>query len=166
MVYTNKSVEIFRPIQLDGKAIGTVFIRSDLARAYAAIGTYIRISVVVILLACLAAFVLILRLHKVISQPIMHLLETIRMVSAHQDFSVRAEKHGADELGVLIDGFNMMLTRIQTHDQSLRTAQERAESANRAKDEFLAKMSHELRTPLNAIIGFSEIIKDDRLAHA
>jgi signal transduction histidine kinase len=42
-------------------------------------------------------------------------------------------------------------------------AMREAEIANRTKSEFLANMSHELRTPLNAIIGFSDIIKDERL---
>ena len=49
-------------------------------------------------------------------------------------------------------------------ERAQRDAQRAAETANRAKSEFLSRMSHELRTPLNGVLGFAQLLEIEDLS--
>ncbi len=50
------------------------------------------------------------------------------------------------------------IVRLEVQAERLHLALAKAESASRAKTDFITHMSHEFRTPLNGIIGLSEMI--------
>jgi PAS domain S-box-containing protein len=52
---------------------------------------------------------------------------------------------------------------LRLANEAAQHARREAESANRAKTEFLAVMSHEIRTPLNSITGFVDLLAETEL---
>src|SRR5438309_4121944 len=182
-------LEVFRDVTLNGERVGTLFLQSDQRQWSVRARRYSAIVGIFVLISGLFALLVSSQLQGLISRPILHLENAMRMVSTNKNYEVRATRFYSDEIGRLIDGFNTMLSEIQHRDTALQRANDElktrtgelegeithrkrtqeellkakhaAEDASRAKSAFLANMSHELRTPLNAIIGYSEMLEEE-----
>ncbi len=121
-------MEFFSPIFYDGEYIGCIYIRSGLDSFYARFRRNVIIMSAVLLLALLGAYALSMRLQGLISGPIILLSVIMGRVSREKNYSLRAPTRPHDEIGLLMSGFNHMLSQIEERDRRLALHQEELET--------------------------------------
>jgi PAS domain S-box-containing protein len=115
-----------QPVMIGGTWEGTLYLLADLhATTSQLLKLYASIFGLVLLASLLVAFVLSGQFLRFVTDPILRLADTAVTVADHNDYSVRALKVCNDEVGVLTDAFNQMLSQIQAQDSAVRKAEEK-----------------------------------------
>jgi len=138
-------IVLFHPITENGRQRATVYIRAryELTERLA---DYLGILGIVMVLSMFAALLTSAWLQRAITKPIRDITDVAHQVLERRDFSLRVTKT-TDEIGYLVDAFNMLAEIGRRSDALLTT--------DRMKDQFLATLAHE-RQP-----GFRDQLRHD-----
>ena len=129
--------------------------RRDVTELYELRGQYLGTFKLVYLIAVAVSLVAGMGLSAVLTAPIRNLSRSARQI-AGGNYSVRANVHTNDEIGILASQFNRMTEELERHIASL-------ELATQQQKDFTASFAHELKTPLTSIIGYADTLRSRKL---
>ncbi len=113
-------------VMLGKERVGTLHLVASQAKLWNRLRQFALVLALALAVSTLAAYLLFLRLQRLVSQPILELATTARSISEQRDYTLRAPQHSNDEVGVAVDAFNHMLERIQGGDRALREAEQQS----------------------------------------
>jgi signal transduction histidine kinase/HAMP domain-containing protein len=106
-------------VREDSRALGMLFVRSDMKALYERLGLAALLAAAVIMLALLVAWAISRRLQRQLSESILSLAATAQVVSTRHDYDVRATPPGINELDTLSGAFNHMLEQTGRYEGRL-----------------------------------------------
>ena len=157
-------IEVLYDINYQGNTIGSLYIKSNFNQVNEQINRAIIIGILILILALIATYILTNIIQKIIINPILKLASTAALISDEKDYSTTINIKRDDEIGMLVDSFNNMLSEINKQNTELVDSKKKAEYSSKAKEQFLANMSHEIRTPINGIDGMAKLLEKTLLS--
>ncbi|HAV63736.1 MAG TPA: hypothetical protein DCY13_15385 [Verrucomicrobiales bacterium] len=139
-------LELFLPVESQGRVIGSVYLKSDLSQMYSRLWQLAWSVSIILLAATGAAWLLCRQLQRLVTGPILELASVSVHVAERKDYSIRAQRRSEDELGRLVDSFNEMLSQIEHRDAELTMAQHDLERRVQERTRELEQENLERRT--------------------
>ena len=135
---------LYQPVGEISEA-GTIYLRADLSEQQKREDRFALIVLLILVGSFLIVYVVASGVQRIISGPILQLTDVVRRVTDQRDYSVRAVKTTEDEVGVLIDGFNDMLSDIHDRDLALQKAKDELELRVEERTRDLVSTNEQLR---------------------
>jgi signal transduction histidine kinase len=110
--------------------------------------------------------IFVLYVIRKILKPIFDLTNATNQVK-RGNLNVAVKNKGDDELSILTESFNSMITSIKNHIKKQNELKNELENANKElkyrdqlKDQFINVAAHELKNPIQPILGLCELLRD------
>ncbi|MBN1379539.1 MAG: EAL domain-containing protein [Gammaproteobacteria bacterium] len=128
ITFSGSAATIVEPVSFHGDEQGWIYLVYDISSLQEKVITYSKVALGIFMVGLLLSWLMAGISQKFIAEPIVQLAKLVEKITHTQNYSERMHVERSDELGVLIRGFNNMLSAIEEREAELQRHGERLES--------------------------------------